>query len=117
MNEIVVMFEVTIKESKKDDYLKMAASLKENLEKAEGFIRSERFSSLSAPNKLLSISVWKDEESIAKWRNDTEHRLCQKQGRENYFADYKITVVKPIRTYTMEKRQNAPKDSNEYLGE
>lgn len=40
-----------------DDYLKMAGSLKDSLAKAEGFIRSERFSSLAAEGKLLSMSI------------------------------------------------------------
>ena len=32
----------------------------------------------------------------------------------NDFADYKITVVTPIRIYTMTDRTQAPADSNEY---
>ena len=66
--------------------------------------------------KLLSKSEWKDEESVAQWRNLLAHRLCQKHGRENDFVDYKITVVTPIRCYTMTERSDAPADSNEYFG-
>ena len=95
MENVIVLFEVTVKDGKMDDYLKMAASLKDSIAGAEGFIRSERFSSLSVNGKLLSMSVWKDEESIEKWRNLTAHRMCQKHGRMNDFVDYKITVVTP----------------------
>lgn len=115
MENVIVLFEVTIKDGKMDNYLNMAACLKDSIAKAEGFIRSERFSSLSVNGKLLSMSVWKDEESIEKWRNLTAHRMCQKHGRMNDFADYKITVVTPIRTYTMTERQNAPADSNHFF--
>lgn len=114
MNNIIVLFEVTVKNGKMDDYLKMAGSLKESLASAEGFIRSERFSSLAAEGKLLSMSVWENEESVSKWRNLTAHRMAQKNGRINDFADYKITVVTPIRTYTMTDRTEAPADSNKY---
>ena len=38
-----------------------------------------------------------------------------KTGKMEDFVDYKITVVTPIRTYTMDNRENAPKDSNEYF--
>ncbi len=38
-----------------------------------------------------------------------------KNGRMNDFADYKITVVTPVRSYTMMNRTEAPADSNEYL--
>ena len=67
---VIVLFEVTVKPGKMEDYLKMAASLKDSIANAEGFIRSERFSSLSTEGKLLSLSVWKDEESVEKWRTE-----------------------------------------------
>ncbi len=114
MNNIIVLFEVTVKNGKMDDYLKMAGSLKESLASAEGFIRSERFSSLATEGKLLSMSVWENEESVSNWRNLTAHRMAQKHGRMNDFADYKITVVTPVRTYTMTDRTEAPADSNKY---
>lgn len=115
MNNTIVLFEVTVKNGKMGDSLKMAGSLKESLASAEGFIRSERFSSLATEGKLLSMSVWENEESVSKWRNLTAHRMAQKHGRMNDFADYKITVVTPVRTYTMTDRTEAPADSDEYL--
>lgn len=115
MKNVIVLFEVTIKEGKMDDYLQMAASLKDELSKADGFLRSERFSSLAEDGKLLSMSVWRDEESVARWRNLTAHRMCQMHGRMEDFADYTITVVTPVRTYTMTDRQGAPEDSNRFL--
>lgn len=116
MSNVIVLFEVTIKDGKMEDYLKMVASLKDDLSKADGFIRSERFSSLATDGKLLSMSVWESEKSVTKWRNLTAHRMCQKYGRMNDFVDYKITVVTPIRSYTMTDRTEAPADSNEYFG-
>lgn len=113
---VIVLFEVKIKNGKMEDYLAQAAGLKSALSEAEGFICSERFSSLAAEGKLLSMSVWDSEESVAKWRSTMAHRMSQKHGRENDFADYKITVVTPIRSYTMTQRQGAPADSNEFFG-
>ena len=115
MNNVIVLFEVTIKSGKMEDYLKMAGSLGESLAAADGFIRSERFSSLVNEGKLLSMSIWENEESVAKWRNHTVHRMAQSHGRMNDFADYKITVATPTRTYTMSDRSDAPTDSNKYL--
>lgn len=115
MSNVIVLFEVTVKNGKMEDYLEMAGTLKESLVAADGFIRSERFSSLVNEGKLLSMSIWKNEESVAKWRNLTAHRMAQSHGRMNDFADYKITVVTPVRTYTMSDRGEAPTDSNEYL--
>ena len=112
---VIVLFEVTVKDGKMEDYLKMAASLKDSLANAKGFIRSERFSSLVTEGKLLSMSVWENEECVSKWRNLAAHRMAQKHGRANDFSDYKITVVTPVRTYTMTDRTEAPMDSNESL--
>ena len=66
MENIIVLFEVTLKAGKMENYLKTAAALKE-------------------------------------------------QGRMNDFIDYKITVVNPIRCYTMCSRKEAPQDSNQYF--
>ena len=115
MGNTIVLFEVTVKNGKMDDYLKMAGSLKESPANAEGFIRAERFSSLATEGKLLSMSVWENEDCVSKWRNFAAHRMAQKHGRMNDFADYKITVVTPVRSYTMTDRTEAPADSNEYL--
>lgn len=115
MENIIVLFEVTLKTGKIENYLKTATILKEELTKAEGFICAERFSSLTIENKILSKSEWRDETSVMKWRNQLEHRMAQKQGRMNDFIDYKITVVNPIRCYTIGSREEAPKDSNQYF--
>lgn len=114
---VYVLFEVKIAEGKQGDYLARAASLKESLAAAEGFIRSERFESLSGPGKLLSLSVWENEDAVAAWRNAGPHRQCQHAGRDGIFEDYSITVLShPQRGYGMESRAQAPLDSNHCFG-
>lgn len=112
---VIVLFEVTVKEDKMADYLGRAAALKGLLAQSEGFISAERFSSLATEGKLLSMSVWKDEESVEHWRNELDHRMSQKAGRMEDFVDYKITVAASLRSYTATERQEAPKDSNAYF--
>ena len=113
---LIVLFEVTVKKNCMDKYLTLAGELREYLSKQEGFIRSERFLSLVDENKLLSLSVWENEEAVEKWRNLGEHRIKQGLGREDIFESYNITVTSPIRTYTKVDRSEAPKDSNIYFG-
>lgn len=110
---ILVIFEVVIKENHMDQYLNMANKLKDYISENKGFIRSERFSSLIEERKLLSLSIWENEEELSKWRNQTEHRLSQKIGRDSIFESYTITVASKIRSYTHLDRDEAPKDSNE----
>jgi heme-degrading monooxygenase HmoA len=57
---IAVIFEVLPADGRKDDYLELAAALKNELEDMDGFISVERFQSLKDPNKLLSLSFWRD---------------------------------------------------------
>lgn len=114
-NKIIVLFEVNIKEGCKDKYLELASKLKEELKNYNGFISANRFSLVRDENKLLSMTVWKDELAIEKWRNNLFHRKFQSLGRKELFEDYKITIVSPIREYSMLEREKAPNDSNQAL--
>jgi heme-degrading monooxygenase HmoA len=97
---IFVLFEVTIKKNFIDVYLAMAANLKDEISKAKGFIRSERFSSLVNERKLLSLSVWENEEAVIEWYNNQEHRKAKQEGRNSVFENYTITVTSLLRSYT-----------------
>jgi len=108
---IAVIFEVFPAAGARDDYLAMAAALKPQLEQADGFISIERFESLYTPGKLLSLQFWRDEESLAKWRNVSEHRAAQLQGRAGMFDDYRLRIAGVIRDYGMNDRAQAPADS------
>jgi heme-degrading monooxygenase HmoA len=61
---IAVIFEVWPAQGRKDDYLGIAAALRADLDRIEGFISVERFQSLSDPEKMLSLSFWRDEETV-----------------------------------------------------
>ena len=56
------------------------------------------------------------EASVERWRDLAAHRMCQKHGRMEIFDGYTITVVTPKRAYSMTRRQDAPEDSNRFLG-
>jgi len=108
---IAVIFEVWPASGRKDDYLNLAASLRGELDRADGFISIERFQSLTDPGKLLSLSVWRDEEAVRAWRNNTRHRASQAAGRSDIFADYRLRIAAVIRDYGMSDRAQAPADS------
>jgi heme-degrading monooxygenase HmoA len=61
-------------DGRKGDYLKSAARLKSELERVDGSISVERFQSLMNPDKLLSLSFWRDEEAVVRWRSHVSHR-------------------------------------------
>lgn len=108
---IAVIFEVFLAEGKKAEYLDLAANLRPELEKIDGFISIERFSSLVEEGKLLSLSFWRDEKAIQEWRNLELHRNAQGKGRECVFSDYRLRVANVCRDYGMNSREQAPSDS------
>ena len=75
---IAVIFEVWPADGHKQTYLDIAASLRPELERIDGFISIERFQSLTDETKLLSLSFWRDEAAVAAWRNVERHRAAQK---------------------------------------
>lgn len=115
MSNVVVLFEVKPTKEGMKRYLDLATMLKPLLAGFEGFIRAERFSSLSEDGKLLSMNIWTDEVAVERWRNTVEHRMSQQEGREKLFESYKITVCSVLREYTDTDRAEAPKDSNTYF--
>jgi heme-degrading monooxygenase HmoA len=108
---VAVIFEVIPAEGKKDEYFSLAENLRPGLNKIEGFISIERFQSLTHPEKILSLSFWKDEESVAQWRNVELHRQAQVKGRTSVFSDYRLRVAHVVRDYGMNDRAQAPADS------
>ena len=108
---IAVIFEVVPAPGKKQEYLDIAAQLRPTLEKLDGFISIERFASLADENKILSLSFWRDEDAVRRWRNVQEHREAQAKGRGGVFADYRLRVASVLRDYGMSERGEAPQDS------
>ena len=113
---IAVIFEVLPAEGKFEEYLDIAAGLKPQLEKIDGFISIERFSSLVEDGKILSLSFWRDEEAIEAWRKLETHRLAQEKGRGGVFSNYRLRVANVCRDYGMDSREQAPADSKKLLG-
>jgi heme-degrading monooxygenase HmoA len=108
---IAVIFEVWPADGRKAAYLDIAASLRPELERIDGFISIERFQSLTDETKLLSLSFWRDEAAVQAWRNIEHHRQAQKAGRDGVFRDYRLRVASVLRDYGMTERAEAPADS------
>ena len=108
---IAVIFEVVPREGHTDAYLELAAGLRQQLEATDGFISVERFQSLTQPGKLLSLSFWRDDASVRRWRELQPHRTAQRAGRQQHFADYRLRVAQVLRDYGLDEREQAPADS------
>ncbi len=91
-----VVFEVHPAPDKKDEYLGLAKHLKPILESIDGFIDNERFESKRRKGWILSLSTWRDEKSVVRWRSQGEHHRIQAQGRNGIFSDYHLRVCEVI---------------------
>jgi heme-degrading monooxygenase HmoA len=111
---IAVIFEVLPHTEHKQAYLGIAAHLRPMLDEIDGFISIERFESLTTPGKILSLSFWRDEDAVQRWRQIEAHRAAQSQGRERIFEDYRLRVAAVIRDYGLFVRDQAPKDSRTF---
>jgi heme-degrading monooxygenase HmoA len=88
----VVIFEVQPKKERWDDYLALAKQLKPKLEAIDGFIDNERFASKRTTGRLLSLSTWRDEKAVIRWRTHGVHHDVQEKGRFEVFEDYHLRV-------------------------
>ncbi|HYY60903.1 MAG TPA: antibiotic biosynthesis monooxygenase [Burkholderiales bacterium] len=113
---IAVIFEFTPIEGRFADYKALADGLAEDVRNFDGFISIERFESITNKGKFVSLSFWRDEEAVRKWRNLQKHREAQKKGRGSIFRSYRLRIAEVRRDYTMDERTQAPADSVQVHG-
>jgi heme-degrading monooxygenase HmoA len=105
---IAVIFEVW--PADRGRYLDIAADLRPLLDKIDGFLSIERFASLTEPDKILSLSFWRDEDAVKAWRTQPDHGLAQQAGRHGVFRDYRLRVAHVLRDYGLNDRKEVPAD-------
>ena len=98
----VVIFEVEPTDEGRLTYLEIAHQLSAELQIIDGFISIERFESLATPGKVLSLSTWRDETSIKRWRERDTHQAAQNRGRSELFKRYRIRVAEVARDYDLD---------------
>ncbi|EOG8018388.1 antibiotic biosynthesis monooxygenase [Enterobacter ludwigii] len=99
---IAVLFEAQAAPAHQARYLQLAAELKPLLADIDGFIDIERFQSLTTDGKILSLSWWRDEEAVRRWKQNVFHQAAQREGREAVFTYYRIRVAQVVREYASE---------------
>jgi heme-degrading monooxygenase HmoA len=87
-----VLFEVQPKSEKWNDYLDNAKMLRPELEKIDGFVENIRYQSLQRAGWILSLSSWRDEKSVVRWRTAQNHHLVQQKGRDEILESYHLRV-------------------------
>jgi heme-degrading monooxygenase HmoA len=87
-----VAFEVHPKSDQRDAYLGNAKMLRPELEQVDGFVDNIRYKSLTREGWILSLSGWRDEKSVVRWRTTMRHHMVQEKGRTEILLDYHLRV-------------------------
>jgi heme-degrading monooxygenase HmoA len=87
-----VIFEVQPRTERFDEYLALAKALRPRLDTIDGFIDIDRFASKRGQGRVLSLSIWRDDKAVTRWRTQAEHHGAQERGRFEIFADYRLRV-------------------------
>jgi heme-degrading monooxygenase HmoA len=75
-----------------DAYLGNAKMLRPELEQVDGFVDNIRYKSLTREGRILSLSGWRDEKAVVRWRTMMRHHMVQERGRSEILLDYHLRV-------------------------
>ncbi|WP_332768634.1 antibiotic biosynthesis monooxygenase family protein [Phenylobacterium sp.] len=53
----------------------------------------------------ITVSYWRDLESIALWKRVADHLAAQRQGRETWYAQYEVRIAKVERAYGFQREE------------
>ncbi|NPC59152.1 antibiotic biosynthesis monooxygenase family protein [Caenimonas soli] len=87
-----VIFEVHPAADQWNSYIGVAKMLRPELQAVEGFVDNVRYRSLSRDGWILSLSGWRDEKALVRWRTKAQHHGAQEVGRGEILQDYHLRV-------------------------
>ena len=87
-----VIFEVHPRSEQWDAYFENAKMLRPELVQVDGFIDNIRYKSLTREGWILSLSSWRDEKAVVRWRTAMRHHMAQEKGRSEILLDYHLRV-------------------------
>ena len=85
-----------------EGYGEMAARMVELAREQEGFIDVES-ASRTSEGFGITVSYWRDLESIRKWKAQSEHAAAQKMGRDAFYKNYRLRIARVEREYGFER--------------
>jgi heme-degrading monooxygenase HmoA len=90
-----VIFSSIRSEGNQDEYIQMALKMERLAKKQNGFLGIE-----SAREEIgLTVSYWKDLKSIKEWKEQIDHQLAQKLGKEKWYKYYHTRIALVERDY------------------
>lgn len=85
----------SIRTNVNEGYGDTAERMVELAKEQDGFLGVE-----SARNEIgITVSYWRDLESISKWKQHAEHIMARDQGRKTWYAEFKVRIALVERDY------------------
>jgi heme-degrading monooxygenase HmoA len=92
----VIVFRSRLRPDAQPDYDRRGAEIYELGSNMPGFIAIKDF--IAADGERVAIVEFDTAEHLAAWRDHTEHRVAQQQGRDRFYSEYSIQVCKVERS-------------------
>lgn len=81
------------------DYESTAQRIEELAKQQDGYLGLE-----FARNVVgITVSYWRDLDSITRWKNNIEHTEARNRGREQWYQQYQLRICKVEREYGFKK--------------
>ena len=97
---VIVVFQFSTNSGMSKEYFKEVEVLQKEIKNEKGFISSERYKSNTSKDSYVSISTWKDKESIERWHKNKRHRISQNKGKGEIFNSFRIRVAEVFKDYS-----------------
>lgn len=77
------------------DYQETAGRMEELAKQQPGYLGVE-----SARSEVgITVSYWKDLDSVTKWKNNIQHSEARERGRKQWYRQYQLRICKVEREY------------------
>ncbi|MEE8528909.1 MAG: antibiotic biosynthesis monooxygenase [Gammaproteobacteria bacterium] len=96
---IQVTVEYVLRPGAEEKFEQALSRMQERVKGFDGYLGEELCQSTAEDGKFVTIFYWRDRETMATWRQDSEHLKVQQLGREEIFAWYRIRVAEVEREY------------------
>jgi heme-degrading monooxygenase HmoA len=93
---LVILFRSKLTSQAGEDYQAMNAEMETLVRQNPGFVDVKSYT--AADGERLTVVWWRDEASLAEWRNQMRHREAQNTGRQKWYEYYDIDVATIVRS-------------------
>ncbi len=103
---IVVVFRSRLREEAQEEYQQWAKRMSEIARTLPGYVSHKRF--VADDGEAVTIVEFESEESLRGWSRHPDHVEAKRNGRDRFYAEYKVQVCAVLRASAFPSRTDAP---------